>query len=125
MEYNDLDSLKDFIYNKNDNQSSLFVTEMQKIYKQKLKKIILETVQFYRNKKYQDSNEVVIFNLSKPKLSEINNITIDEKTLIACFKNIFLKLKKSAIKLFSHWMRSNLKIFPAFLRRIGQILCLN
>ena len=83
----------DIIDNSNDNQSSLFVTEMQKIYKQKLKKIILETVQFFRNKKYQDSNEVIIFNLKKPKLSDINNITIDEKTLIACFKKIFLKLK--------------------------------
>ena len=79
--------------NNNVNQSSLFVTEMEKIYKQKLKQIILETVQFYRNKKSQDLNEVVIFNLKKPRLSEINNIVIEENTLIVCFKNIFLKLK--------------------------------
>jgi len=83
----------DKIDNNNDNQSALFVTEMEKIYKQKLKKIILETVQFYRNKKNQDSNEVVIFNLNKPRLSEINNIILEENTLIACLKNIFLKLK--------------------------------
>jgi hypothetical protein len=77
----------------NNNQSSLFVTEMQKIYKHKLKKIILETIQYYRNKKDQDSNEVVIFNLKKPRLSEINNIILEENTLITCFKNIFVKLK--------------------------------
>ena len=77
----------------NNNQSSLFVTEIQKIYKLKLKKIILETIQYYRNKKNQNSNEVVIFNLKKPRLSEINNIILEENTLITCFKNIFTKLK--------------------------------
>ena len=92
-EHNIQNKDNDKIDNNNDNQSSLFVTEMQKIYKQKLKQIILETVQIYRNKKNQDSNEVVIFNLKKPRLSEINNIVIEENTLIACFKNIFLKLK--------------------------------
>ena len=71
--------------NNNVNQSSLFVTEMEKIYKQKLKQIILETVQFYTNKKNKDLNEVVIFNLKKPRLSEINNIVIEENTLIVCF----------------------------------------
>lgn len=75
------------------NQSNLFVTEMQKIYKEKLKKIILETVQYYRNNKNKDSNEVVIFNLKKPRLSEINNIILEENSLITCFKNIFVKLK--------------------------------
>ena len=67
--------------------------EKQKIYKNKQKKIMLETIQYTKNKKSQDSNEVVIFNLKKPRLSEINNIILEENTLITCFKNIFVKLK--------------------------------
>ena len=90
-EYNSQDKENDKEHN--NNQCSLFVTEIQKIYKHKLKKIILETIQYYRNKKSQDSNEVVIFNLKKPRLSEINNIILEENTLIKCFKNIFAKLK--------------------------------
>ena len=90
-EYNAQDKENDKEHN--NNQCSLFVTEIQKIYKHKLKKIILETIQYYRNKKNQDSNEVVIFNLKKPRLSEINNIILEENTLITCFKNIFVKLK--------------------------------
>ena len=72
---------------------SLFVTEMEKIYKLKSKKIILEKVQFYKNKEIQDKNSIIIFNLNKPKLSDLKNVFIDEKNLTICFKTIFIKLK--------------------------------
>ena len=79
--------------NNNQKNNGLFVTEMAKIFKLKLKKIILETVQYYRNKENQDINSIIIFNLNKPKLSDIKNISLEENNLIICFKNIFIKLK--------------------------------
>ena len=79
--------------NNNQKNNGLFVTEMAKIFKLKLKKIILETVQYYRNKENQDINSIIIFNLNKPKLSDIKNICLEENNLIICFKNIFIKLK--------------------------------
>ena len=75
------------------NTINLFVLEMKKIYKLKSKKMILETVQYFKNKENKNINSVVIFNLNKPKLSELNNIFIEEKKIIPCLSKIFIKLK--------------------------------
>ena len=72
---------------------SLFVTEMEKIYKLKSKTIILEIVQDFKNKQEQNQNSIIIFNLDKPKLSNINNVIIEHKNLIPCFIKIFIKIK--------------------------------
>lgn len=81
--------------NKNNinNQSNLFITKMIKNFKLKSKKLILETVYFFRKKEKQKSNSITILNLNNQKLSDINNINIEEKDLIICFKNILSKLK--------------------------------
>ena len=81
--------------NKNNinNQSNLFITKMIKNFKLKSKKLILETVYFFRKKEKQKSNSITILNLNIQKLSDINNINIEEKDLIVCFKNILSKLK--------------------------------
>ena len=81
------------IQNDNKSNSSLFVTEMQKIYKLKSKTIILETVQYFKNKQNPNQNSIIIFNLEKPKLSNINNVIIEHNNLIPCFIKIFLKIK--------------------------------
>ena len=74
-------------------QSNLFLTKMVKIFKLKSKKLILETVHFYRKKEKHSSNSITILNLNNQKLSDINNIHIEESDLINCFKSILLKLK--------------------------------
>jgi hypothetical protein len=78
------------------NQSNLFVTKMLKNFKLKSKKLILETVHYFRKKEKQRSNSITILNLNNQKLSNLNNINIEEKDLIICFKNILSKLKNHA-----------------------------
>ena len=77
-----------------ENESSLFVNEMKKNFKITSKKIILEMVQYFKNKENtnQNLNSIIIFNLNKPKLSDINKVYIDEKNLIPFFLKIFIKL---------------------------------
>ena len=78
------------------NQSNLFISKMVKNFKIKSKKLILETVHYYRKKDNQNSNSITILNLNNQKLSDINNIHIEENDLIICFRNILLKLKNLA-----------------------------
>ena len=75
------------------NESSLFVNEMIKIFKLTSKKIILENIQYFKNNENKDSNEIIVFNLNKPKLSEINNVNIEEKNIIPFLIKILVKLK--------------------------------
>ena len=75
------------------NQSNLFMSKMAKNFKLKSKKLILESVHFFKKKEKQRSNSITILNLNNQKLSEINNIHIEENDLIICFKNILSKLK--------------------------------
>ena len=79
--------------NNNKTGNNLFLTEMKKIYKFKSKKMILETVQYFKNKENKDINSVLIFDLNKSKLSELNNIFIEEKKIISCLSKILIKLK--------------------------------
>ena len=78
------------------NQSVLFVSKMSKNFKLKSKKLILETVHYFRKKENRRSNSITMLNLNNQKLSNINNIHIEESDLIICFKNILLKLKNLA-----------------------------
>ena len=75
------------------NQSNLFVSKMAKNFKLRSKKLILETLNFYKKKEKKNSNSITILNLNDLKLSEINNIQIDDSNIIICFKNILSKLK--------------------------------
>ena len=79
--------------NKSENKTGLFFNEMKKNYKLVSKKIILENIQYFKNKESPNSNKVLIFNLNKPKLSEINNVNIEEKNIIPCLSKILVKLK--------------------------------
>ena len=90
---NEIKEQNNIIIKNYDYGGTLFVTEMEKIYKLKSKKIILEKVQYYKNKESQNINSIIIFNLNKPKLSDLKNVFIDEKSLTTCFKTIFVKLK--------------------------------
>ena len=90
---NEIKEQNNIIIKNYDYGGTLFVTEMEKIYKLKSKKIILEKVQYYKNKESQNINSIIIFNLNKPKLSDLKNVFIDEKNLTTCFKTIFVKLK--------------------------------
>ena len=78
---------------------------MKKNFKLKSKRIILEKVQYYKNKENQYTNSIILFNVNKPKLSELNNVHIDETNIIACFKNIFFKLKNH-IEIFLYYYNS-------------------
>ena len=78
------------------NQSNLFISKMVKNFKIQSKKLILETVHFFRKKEKQRSNSITILNLNNQKLSSINSIHIEENDLIICFKTILLKLKNHA-----------------------------
>ena len=75
------------------NQSNLFVSKMAKNFKLRSKKLILETLNFYKKKEKKNSNSITILNLNDLKLAEINNIQIDDSNIIICFKNILSKLK--------------------------------
>ena len=75
------------------NQTNMFVSKMTKNFKLKSKKLILETVYFFRKKEKTRSNSITMMNLNSQKLSNINNVNIDENDLIVCFKTILLKLK--------------------------------
>ena len=90
---NEIKEQNNIIIKNYDYGGTLFVTEMEKLYKLKSKKIILEKVQYYKNKESQNINSIIIFNLNKPKLSDLKNVFIDEKSLTTCFKTIFVKLK--------------------------------
>ena len=73
--------------------SNLFVSKMVKNFKIRSKKLILETLNYYRKKEKTNSNSITIMNLTNQKLSEINNIQIPDYNIIPCFKHIFSKLK--------------------------------
>ena len=75
------------------NQSNLFVSKMTKSFKIRSKKLILETINHHRKKDKKNSNSITILNLNNQKLSEINNIQIEDSNIITCFKNILSKLK--------------------------------
>ena len=75
------------------NQSNLFVSKMIKNFKLRSKKLILETINFYKKKEKKNLNSITILNLNNLKLSEINDIQIDDSNIIICFKNILSKLK--------------------------------
>ena len=90
---NSIKSNDDITDNKINNQSNLFMTKMIKNFKLKSKKLILETVHFYKKKEKQRSNSITMLNLNNQKLSDINNIHFEENDLIICFKNILSKLK--------------------------------
>ena len=81
--------------NKNNeiNQSNLFVSKMIKNFKLRSKKLILETINFYKKKEKKNLNSITILNLNNLKLSEISDIQIDDSNIIICFKNILSKLK--------------------------------
>ena len=75
------------------NQSNLFISKMSKNFKICSKKLILETLNNYRKKEKKKLNTITIMNLSNQKLSEINNIQIDDTNIIPSFKQILSKLK--------------------------------
>ena len=81
------------IKSSSNNQSNLFVTKMEKSFKLRSKKLILETVNFHKKKERKNSNSITILNLNNLKLSEINNINIEDSNILICFKNILSKLK--------------------------------
>ena len=90
---NSIKSNNDITNNKINNQSNLFMSKMTKNFKLKSKKLILETLHFFKKKEKQRSNSITILNLNNQKLSDINKINIEENDLIICFKNILSKLK--------------------------------
>ena len=90
---NSIKSNNDITNNKINNQSNLFISKMTKNFKLKSKKLILETLHFFKKKEKQRSNSITILNLNNQKLSDINKINIEENDLIICFKNILSKLK--------------------------------
>ena len=79
--------------NNNTNQSNLFVSKMIKNYKIRSKKLIFETINFHRKKEKMNTNSIMILNLNNQKLSDINNIQIEDSNIIICLKNILSKLK--------------------------------
>ena len=81
------------IKSSSNNQSNLFVTKMEKSFKLRSKKLILETLNFHKKKERKNSNSITILNLNNLKLSEINNINIEDSNILICFKNILSKLK--------------------------------
>ena len=90
---NSLEFNNDELKNKISNQSNLFVTKMGKNFKFRSKKLILETLNFYKKREKKNSNSITILNLNNLKLSEINNIQIEDSNILICFKNILSKLK--------------------------------
>ena len=81
----------------NKNNSNLFAMKMEKNYKLKSKKIILETIHHYKKRTNQNRNSITTLNLSNQKLStELENICIEENNLIPCIKTIINKLKNLA-----------------------------
>ena len=92
--YNNKDNIKEInTINFNYNQSNLFVSKMAKNFKLRSKKLILETLNFFRKREKKNSNSITILNLNNQKLSDINNIQIEDTNIIICFKNILSKLK--------------------------------
>ena len=65
---------------------------MKNNFKNKAKKIILETLQNIYNSQNKGETPKILYN-NKPKISNINNIILKEKNLIIYFINIFIKLK--------------------------------
>ena len=89
--------------NFNYNQSNSFVSKMEKNFKLKSKKLILETLNFFRKREKKNSNSITILNLNNQKLSEINNIQIEDTNIIICFKNIISKLKTHVDNFFFYY----------------------
>ena len=95
---NDINNIK--IIN---NQSNLFISKMIKNFKLRSKKLILETLNYFRKKDKKNANSITILNLNSQKLSEINNIQIEDSNIIICFKTILSKLKTNVDNFFFYF----------------------
>ena len=78
--------------NGNKDNNASFLIKMKNNFKNKAKKIILETLQNIYNSQNKGETPKILYN-NKPKISNINNIILKEKNLIIYFINIFIKLK--------------------------------
>ena len=85
------------------NQSNLFISKMVKNFKLRSKKLILETLNYFRKKDKKNTNSITILNLNSQKLSEINNIQIEDSNIIICFKTILSKLKTNVDNFFFYF----------------------
>jgi hypothetical protein len=74
-----------------------------KNFKLRSKKLILETLNYFRKKDKKNTNSITILNLNNQKLSEINNIQIEDSNIIICFKTILSKLKTNVDNFFYYF----------------------
>ena len=103
IQINTFDNNNDINNNIINNQSNLFVSKMIKNFKLRSKKLILETLNYFRKKEKKNSNSITILNLNSQKLSEINNIQIEDSNIVICFKTILSKLKTNVDNFFYYF----------------------
>ena len=104
IQINTIDNNKNDINNNIiNNQSNLFVSKMIKNFKIRSKKLILETLNYFRKKDKKNSNSITILNLNSQKLSEINNIQIEDSNIVICFKTLLSKLKTNVDNFFFYF----------------------